>query len=125
MPIRPCCCPPNRITVDPKKVESGFRMIFAGFPSFLGFGVRGQSASNFLASTVPSPKFNMEAHKGPYIEDSSLTGGPPGPIHFHVNLEEDMDAIGKTVVSPITYLSRILCPTLRWHWHYLVVPMPS
>ena len=31
------------------------------------------------------PQINMEAHKGPYIEDGNLI---KGPLHFHVNLEE-------------------------------------
>ena len=39
-------------TVDSKKLEYGPGAIYAGFPSSLGFGVGGQSCSNFLASTV-------------------------------------------------------------------------
>ena len=38
--------------VDSENLEYGFRVIFAGCPSFFGFGTRGLSYSNFLASTV-------------------------------------------------------------------------
>ena len=38
--------------VDSQNLAYGFRVIFAGFPSSLGFGVGGQSSSNFLALTV-------------------------------------------------------------------------
>ena len=37
--------------VDYKELEYGPKAIYAGFPSSPGFGVRGQSYSNFLAST--------------------------------------------------------------------------
>ena len=39
--------------VDWKKLEYGPGTICAAFSASLGFGVRGQSHSNFLASTVP------------------------------------------------------------------------
>ena len=39
-------------TVDSTKLEYGPGMIDAGCPSSLGFGLRGQLYSNFLASTV-------------------------------------------------------------------------
>ena len=39
-------------TVDSKKLEYGPGTRYSGFPSFLGFGVGGQSYSNFLISTV-------------------------------------------------------------------------
>ena len=39
-----------RTTVDSKMLEYGFRVLFAGFPSFC-FGIRGRPHSNFLAST--------------------------------------------------------------------------
>ena len=38
--------------VDSKKLEYGSGTIYAGVPSSLGFGVRGLSYSNFLASTA-------------------------------------------------------------------------
>ena len=41
----------ERESVDSKKLEYGPVTIYAGFPSSLGFGVGGQSYSNFLAST--------------------------------------------------------------------------
>ena len=37
-------------TVDCKKLEYGFRVIYAGFPSLFCVGIRGRSYSNFLAS---------------------------------------------------------------------------
>ena len=40
-------------TVDSRKLEYGPRMIYAGFPHSLGFGLGGQSYCNFLAATVP------------------------------------------------------------------------
>ena len=43
----------------PKKMENICRIPDAAFSSFLGFGVRGLSESNFLASTVVRfPGFN-------------------------------------------------------------------
>ena len=39
-------------TVDSKQLEYGPGTICAGFPSSLGFGVWGQSYSNFLTFTV-------------------------------------------------------------------------
>ena len=42
--------------VDSKNLEDGPRTIYAGVPSSLGFGVGGQSYSNFLASTAWSPE---------------------------------------------------------------------
>ena len=39
-------------TVDSKKLEHGFGVIYAGVPSFLCVGIRGQSYSNFLTSTA-------------------------------------------------------------------------
>ena len=44
-------------TVDSKKLEHGCRKIYAGFPSFLGFGVGGWSCSNFLASALSNTYF--------------------------------------------------------------------
>ena len=41
-------------TVDSKELEYGPGTICAGFACSLGFGVGGQSYSNFLASTVDS-----------------------------------------------------------------------
>ena len=38
--------------VDSKKLEDGFRVVSDGCPSFVCFGIRGRSYSNFLASTV-------------------------------------------------------------------------
>ena len=38
--------------VNSKKVEYGFRVIDAAFPSLFGFGIRGRSYSNFVAYTV-------------------------------------------------------------------------
>ena len=40
----------DRYTVDSKKIEYGFRVIYGGVPSFLRFRIRGWSYSNFLAS---------------------------------------------------------------------------
>ena len=39
-------------TVGSRKLEYGSEMIWAGVPSFLGFGVGGKPCSNFLASIV-------------------------------------------------------------------------
>ena len=41
--------------VDSKKLEYEPGTIYAGFLSSLGFGVGGESCSNFLASTVDLP----------------------------------------------------------------------
>ena len=38
--------------VDSKTMEYGCREIYAGFSFVFGFGIRGQSYSNFLVSTV-------------------------------------------------------------------------
>ena len=43
-------------TVDSKKLEYGSGMIYAGFPSYLGFGIGGCSYSNFLVCTVVDPQ---------------------------------------------------------------------
>ena len=43
---------PAGCTIDSKKLEYRPRTIYAGFAFCLGFGVGGQSYSNFLASTV-------------------------------------------------------------------------
>ena len=40
------------VTVNSKKLEFGPGAIYAVFPSSLGYGVGGQSSSNFLASSV-------------------------------------------------------------------------
>ena len=37
---------------ESKKLEYGFRVIYAGVASFFSFGIRGRSYSNFVASTV-------------------------------------------------------------------------
>ena len=39
---------PYSRSVDSKKLECGFRLILAGFRSSPGFGIGGQSYSNFL-----------------------------------------------------------------------------
>ena len=44
-------------TVDSQQLEYGPGRIYAGFPSSLGFGVGGQSYSNFLASTVAGSSY--------------------------------------------------------------------
>ena len=43
----------------PEQLEYGFGVIYAGFPSFACFGIRGRSYSNFLASTV-----EQKPHRG-------------------------------------------------------------
>ena len=54
--------------VDSNKLEYGFSMIYAGFPSFFCFfGIRGRYYSNFLASTgVSSEEGGYKAHEGIY-----------------------------------------------------------
>ena len=51
MPKLPRACKYSHGRVQ-NKLEHGSGMIWAGFPSSLGFGVGGQSYSRFLASTV-------------------------------------------------------------------------
>ena len=41
------------LTIDCKKLEYVPGLIYVGFPSSEGFGVAGESYSNFLASTGP------------------------------------------------------------------------
>ena len=43
-----------------QKLEYGFRIVYAGFPSFMYFGIKGRSYSNLLASTVPLGEYNPE-----------------------------------------------------------------
>ena len=50
--ILPACRDVYTSTVDSKKLEYGCRVICDGVPSFFCFAIRGQSCSNFLASTV-------------------------------------------------------------------------
>ena len=59
-------------TVDSKKLEYASGTIWPGFPSFLGFGVQGQSYSNFLASTVHQCNIMYKARRRPY--DHHLQG---------------------------------------------------
>ena len=40
------------LTVDSRWLEYGFRVIHGGFPSCFGFGIRGRSCPNFMASTT-------------------------------------------------------------------------
>ena len=76
---------PYRPTVDSKKLEYGFWLMNAGFLSVFGLGIRGRSYSNFLASTVNTCRYHVEAfvevlspkltwnlERGRLKEDSSL-----------------------------------------------------
>ena len=45
---------------------------------------------------VTLPQISMEAHRGPYTEDSSP------PLHFHVNLEEYVDLKSLAKSNPST-----------------------
>ena len=38
--------------LDSKKLEYGYRVNSTGFPSVFGFGIRGRTKTNFLASTL-------------------------------------------------------------------------
>ena len=50
---------PKMVTVGSRKLEYGFRMMYAGFPSFFCFGIGRRSYSNFLASTVKVYSVNL------------------------------------------------------------------
>ena len=58
--------------MDSRKLESGSGTTGAGVPSFLGFGVGGQSSSNFLASTVGSLTRNRQIGLGPFWKEFFL-----------------------------------------------------
>ena len=85
----------THITVDSKKLEHGCRMIYAGVPSFFGFGVGGRLCSNFLASTA-SPKSELlqvceslitywaQAVSGDPADTDSSTLGAKHPVDSYV-----------------------------------------
>ena len=67
-------CPTS---VDARKLEYGFRVIFGGAPSFSCFGIRGWSYSNFLASTV-----EYRQHR-PKLVGLLLSGHPGNEIPIY------------------------------------------
>ena len=54
------------MAVDSRKLEHGPGRMYGGVPSFLGFGVGGQSYLNFLVSTV-----NIRSNKPWFLESPS------------------------------------------------------
>ena len=52
-----------RLTADSKKLAYGPGTFYAGFPVSLGFGVGGQSYSNFWASTVKQHQYHVEVKR--------------------------------------------------------------
>ena len=67
---------PANGTVDPKKSKHGFRVLYAGFPFSLGFGVGEHSYSNFLASPVQRKALTWGEIKNmaPRVQSTQIRG---------------------------------------------------
>ena len=52
--IRALCLGCEDFEVDSTRLKYRCRVMYAGFPSFSGFGIRGRSYSNFMASSATS-----------------------------------------------------------------------
>ena len=68
MPLQTVACLGIVLTVESKKVQCGPRTIYGCFPSLLGFGVRGQSHSNFLAFAVTGFDLDLQSTAGIHLE---------------------------------------------------------
>ena len=82
------------------RTEHGCRVIYAGFPFFLWFGIGGRPCSNFLASTVKLPQTSLP--------DSSR--GPKGHINTRIPF---------WLWGPIRGILEVMfCRTLMFVWSF-------
>ena len=89
--------------VDSKTLEYGFGVIHAGRLSFFGFGMRGRSYSNFLASTLGITSAKKKQHDN-VCERSSIRMRQTRQQSRNCGLTFGAAVTGTPYSTPIPYI---------------------